>query len=259
MECIAVDWSGARTGAAARIWVARALDGILTDLVAPGSRDAVQALLRTRRADPAPCLVGLDFAFGLPGWYGASRGWRDVRDTWRAARDDGESWLADCTPPFWGRPGKGRPHPVADGLRVTDARLGGRHQPKSVFQIGGAGAVGTGSVRGMPMLLALRAAGWSVWPLDVAGPHTLVEIYPRYFTGPVIKRSAPARRDHLAHLETVLAPAHRAAMEGSEDAFDAGLSAIAMSRLAAHAPSFAVGDPCAAQEGWIWAPPASSP
>ena len=37
-------------------------------------------------------------------------------------------------------------------------------RPKSTFQIGGAGAVGTGSLRGMPHLLTLREAGCAVWP-----------------------------------------------------------------------------------------------
>ncbi len=254
MECVAIDWSGARSGAAARIWVARARNGSLTGLEAPGSREAVQALLLARRADPAPCLVGLDFAFGMPAWYAAARGWRDIADTWRAARDEGEAWLAAGRPPFWGRPGTRRPHAAADGLRVTDAALTGRHQPKSVFQIGGAGAVGTGSIRGMPMLLSLREAGWSVWPLDVRGTHTLVEIYPRHFTGTLVKRSAVARRAQLAQHAPPIAPAHLATMADSEDAFDAGVSAMAMCESATVADAFAVRQASAAVEGMIWAP-----
>ena len=38
--------------------------------------------------------------------------------------------------------------------------------PKSVFQIGGAGSVGTASLRGMPVLQRLREAGFAVWPFD---------------------------------------------------------------------------------------------
>ena len=69
MECIAVDWSGAVTGAASRIWIARASAGVLTSLVAPGSRAAVREVLVARRLHAAPCVVGLDFAFSLPAWF----------------------------------------------------------------------------------------------------------------------------------------------------------------------------------------------
>lgn len=231
MECIAVDWSGALTGAASRIWIASAVDGRLTSLEAPGSRDAVRESLLARRADPAPVLVGLDFAFSVPAWYAATRGWRDVAQVWRAARDEGEAWLRDCAPPFWGRPGTRRPYEPPMGLRDTERDAAPSQQPKSVFQVGGAGSVGTGSIRGMPMLLALREAGWSVWPFDRAGLHTLVEIWPRLFTGPVVKRHAETRAAWLAIHQTALDPRFRRIMTDSEDAFDAGLSAIGMTAL----------------------------
>lgn len=150
-------------------------------------------VLRARRADPRPCLAGLDFGFSVPAWYAGARGWRSAAEVWAAAGDDGERWLAECAPPFWGRPGHPRPHDVDAGLRQTERAWSMLQRPKSVFQVGGAGSVGTGSIRGMPMLLSLRQAGWAVWPFDARGDHTLVEIYPRLFTGRVIKRSAEAR------------------------------------------------------------------
>jgi hypothetical protein len=64
---------------------------------------------------------------------------------------EGKDLLAACEPPFWGRPGKPNPHSKEQLCWRTDLKdgLGGE---KSVFQIGGAGAVGTGSIRGMPHL-----------------------------------------------------------------------------------------------------------
>ena len=254
MECIAVDWSGAVTGAAARIWIARADGGTLTSLVAPGSRDAVCEALLARRRHAAPCLVGLDFAFGMPAWFAQSNGWHGVDALWTAARDHGETWLTAGAPPFWGRPGTRRPHDAARGLRETERAWAAAQKPKSVFQIGGAGSVGTGSVRGMPMLLTLRATGWAVWPFDAPRSHTLVEIYPRIFTGPVVKSSATARKQHLASHDSPIAAEFIDAMVASEDAFDAGLSAIAMSDAIARTPLPIVNDPIARIEGRIWVP-----
>jgi hypothetical protein len=257
MECIAVDWSGALTGAAARIWLASASAGELLSLHAPGSRDAVHALLLARRADPRPVLVGLDFAFSLPAWFLRQRGWTSVQGLWQAAAADGEAWLRDCRPPFWGRPGAGRPHAVERGLRRTEREIDGP-APKSVFQVGGAGAVGTGSVRGMPMLLSLQVAGWAVWPFDAPGTHTLVEIYPRWLTGAVLKRRSDARAAYLHQHEPHVPPAFRKQMIASEDAFDAGISALVMSRQAHHAPVIVTADQDVPLEGWIWRPATTS-
>lgn len=257
MECIAIDWSGAVTRAASRIWVARAVSGTLTALFAPGSREAVCEVLLERRRSDTPCLVGLDFSFSVPQWYVEARGWKDVHEVWAAARDDGERWLRECTPPFWGRPGTRRPHDVAHGLRETERAWATTARPKSVFQVGGAGSVGTGSIRGMPMLLTLRDAGWAVWPFDAPTPHTVVEIYPRLFTGPVVKRHAASRESFLETNSVTTDPDFLRSMITSEDAFDAGVSAIAMSRVAEAAPPAPVTDPLSRIEGRIWAPPAA--
>ncbi len=249
-----MDWSGALTGAADRIWIATAMDGALVDLVAPGSRDAVADALRARLASPTPVLVGLDFAFGMPAWYADERGWRDIASVWAAARDEGEQWLRACAPPFWGRPGTTRPHTVEQGLRRTERGGIEGPRPKSVFQIGGAGSVGTGSIRGMPMLLQMREAGWAVWPFDPPGAHTIVEIWPRHFTGPVVKRNPDARAAHLDRLHADVPARWRATMVSSEDAFDAGLAAIGMTRLPIERGLAMPTDPRSRIEGWICAP-----
>jgi hypothetical protein len=108
--------------------------------------------------------------------------------------------------------------------------------PKSPFQIGGAGAVGTGSLRGIPLLARLRAAGFSVWPFDEPRLPLLVEIYPRLLTGAVKKKNAEARRLYLrarrkndALFADVTGEAMREAA-ASEDAFDALVSVVEMAR-----------------------------
>ncbi len=254
MECVAVDWSGALRGEASRIWIAQATGGRLTALHAPGSRSAVADFLAAQRLSAKACLVGLDFAFGMPAWFASENGWTSVVDVWTEARTHGEQWLAECTAPFWGRPGVRRSHDVDRGLRETERSWVAVRQPKSVFQIGGAGSVGTGSIRGMPMLLDLRRGGWAVWPFDAPGSHTLVEIYPRAFTGPVVKSRRDARARYLAQMHAHLPPAFRLSMEHSEDAFDAGIAAIGMSQAVATGATWPQVAPIAALEGQIWEP-----
>ncbi len=131
-------------------------------------------------------------------------------------------------PPFWGRPGKRRPVDGGDGLRATERDVAGIGvRPKSTFQIGGAGAVGTGSLRGMPILHRLRDEGFAIWPFTEAGEHTLVEIYPRLLTGAVTKSRERDRRGYLDRFPG-LAPSMRNAAASCEDAFDAAVSALQM-------------------------------
>ncbi len=249
-----MDWSGALSGAASKIWIARALNGVLVELLAPGSRDAVCDVLVRRASDPLPCLVGLDFAFAFPAWYARDAGYSHVTELWTAARDCGEVWLRKCEPPFWGRPGTKRPYPAEQGLRSTEQSKFKDTKPKSAFQIGGAGSVGTGSVRGMPMLLALQKTGWSIWPFDAPSSHTICEIYPRIFTGPVVKSSAAARAEYLAHAHLSLAQPLRQLMMKSEDAFDAGVSAIQMSLSIEHERLSHTRTALQEIEGEIWVP-----
>src|SRR5690606_29646039 len=116
-------------------------------------------------ADRGPLVVGLDFAFSFPAWFVEGQGFSEASELWAAMHGGlAERWLQSCEPPFWGRPGKPKcgEHPH---FRRTEQDYRSRgHQAKSVFQIGGAGAVGTGSLRGMPVLHRLRRAGFTVWP-----------------------------------------------------------------------------------------------
>ena len=255
MVTIAVDWSGAKRPTR-KLALAEVVDGELRPVRTPTSREeVVEELIRICHQSP-DTVIGLDFAFSLPAWFLAERGLTSVVDLWRLVEREGEGWLRDCPDPFWGRPGRSRPlH--ARQLRHTEEALGsvGGISIKSVFQIGGAGTVGTGSLRGMPLLLTLRAAGISVWPFDPPLKPFVVEIYPRLLTGVVIKRSAQARSDFLQQHWNHLPQGVRDSAVQSEDRFDAAISALVMDRSRhefALLPTLA--DPLQALEGAIWSP-----
>ena len=261
MRVLAVDWSGDARGARHRIRVAEARPGRLLEVQGGLDRAGVGDLLLALHEGPEPAVVGMDFSFGLPAWYVRDHGCTTLPQVWELAVADGERWLRECPPPFWGRTGTRKPaaDPARPVFRRTeqDARDRGL-SPLSTFQIGGAGAVGTGSVRGMALLGAWRSAGLGVWPLDPA-PTTsgvlLAEVYPRVMTGPVVKSSAAARRARVAADPRIPAPLRESAA-ATEDAFDAALTALGMAEhgagLAALTP---LREPDYRLEGAMWAPP----
>ncbi len=253
---MAVDWSGARVAPERRIWVAEARAGELVALT--GGVDRAAAVAHVVAAGRV--VAGFDFGFSFPAWHVRALGCAGVEDLWARAAVDGEEWLAACAPPLWGRPGRRRPVRTAaePELRGTEVALGCGAtplRPKSVFQVGGAGAVGTASIRGMPHLLALRRAGFALWPWDAARAPLALEIYPRALSGPVVKSRAEAREAHLAG-DPRVPRALLATATASEDAFDAAVSALV---LAEHLPELLAlrrtTDPVELLEGAIWTPP----
>lgn len=232
MEVIAVDWSGAKSGAGKKIWLASTSQAYrLTELRNGLDRDQIAAyLLERAKAAPEQLIIGLDFAFSFPMWFVRRRGVRSVEDMWEVAAEQGEEWLATCPWPFWGRKGHPCPPNLPDKFRRTESEVPSIKgiQPKSVFQVGGAGAVGTGSLRGMPILKRLREAGFCVWPFDAPGPRTVVEIWPRLLTGPVKKSRLRDRKDYVATRYPGLEQTHTNQLLSSDDAFDAGVCALVM-------------------------------
>ena len=262
---LAVDWSGDRRAPQRRIWVAEARAGELVALT--GGLDREAAIAHVVAAGEV--VVGLDFAFSFPAWFVRGLGCASVEALWVRVARDGEAWLSACAPPFWGRPGRRRPArgPEAPELRASELALAGRGdagaaggagahgiRPKSTFQIGGAGAVGTGSIRGIPLLLELRRAGFALWPWDDARAPMALEIYPRLLTGAVVKSSREAREVYLAG-DPRVPPALLAAATATEDAFDAAVSALEMAaRLSELLALRASADPTTRLEGAIWTP-----
>ena len=256
MEVVAVDWSGAATGSGTHIWLAHVVDGELVALRNGRTRgEVVDDLAALRARTPGGLVVGLDFSFSFPAWFLRAQSCATVGELWDTVEQKGEGWLAECASPFWGHPGRRRPELPAYLRRAEQSISVGGISPKSTFQIGGAGAVGTGSVRGMPHLRRLQAAGFSIWPFDRPGPSLVLEIYPRLLTGPVRKSSGEGRARYVAEAGWPIAPPFEAAMLASEDAFDAAISALVMDThradLAALRPSV---DPLTLLEGDVWRP-----
>ena len=254
---IAVDWSGAKAGARSKIWLAEVCGGRLTRLEAGRDREELIAYLIDVASTDPDLVVGLDFAFSFPRWFAEEKGAKSIEQGWDLVAEKGEEWLRECEPPFWGRRGKPRPD-LPEHYRRTErlaAEATGAN-PKSVFQIGGAGAVGTGSIRGMPYLAKLHAAGFSIWPFHRVHTPLVLEIYPRLLTGEVTKSSYDARCEYLTterFPEIDISLQRKAA--SSEDAFDAAVSAVVMSRHVAEICALTQSQaPTERIEGAIWWP-----
>lgn len=260
---IAVDWSGTKTGARSKIWLAEVRDGRLTRLESGRDRaELVEHLIADAEADPE-VVVGLDFAFGFPGWYAKKLGATSGEALWTLVEEQHEEWLRGCPPPFWGRPGKRKPNlPEHEHFRRTERRVAKRYgvTPKSVFQIGGAGAVGTGSIRGMPHLTRLAEGSFSIWPFHAVRPPAAIEIYPRLLTGEVNKSDFDARAAYLTEGEfPEIDDSLTCKVMHSEDAFDAAVSAVVMSRHRDRLSALTASkDATGLIEGRIWWPAAGS-
>ena len=253
LTLVAIDWSGRSDDSGKTTWMAVIEDRVFARLENGRSRPELRDELIRLRGLSGRLVVGIDFAFGFPRWYAQANGWSCGRDIWRAAAQHGEEWLSAPAAPFWGRTTK-RPQLPGDPLRRTEREAGG--SPRSVFQIGGAGAVGTGSIRGMAVLHKLAGAGFAVWPFEPAADATIIEIYPRLLTGKVVKSSAQAclRRLDQQYPRGELPDPFRGRAAATEDAFDAAVSALEMSRACDELCNLPDGDDVDHIEGRIWSP-----
>jgi hypothetical protein len=219
--------------------------GRLVRLAGYRRRQAVDRLLTLADHD-SQLLVGLDFGFSFPEWWVAKCGLVDATQLW-ADQARLESWLTTCPPPFWGRAGRRRPA-LAPEQEWRRTELAVRPRPKSMFQIGGAGAVGTGSLRGMPFLATLRHAGFHIWPFDPPGWPLVAEVWPRLFAPAVKKSRLDARQAWVHDHGGAIPDAWSAAVAASADAFDATVAALGLLAVTdvPDAP-----DRTVKQEGWI--------
>ena len=229
---IAVDWSGAKSRERSKIWLAEVRGSRLTRLESGrGRREVVEHLVADARGE---VVIGLDFAFSFPRWFAEEQGAESIDELWRVVAEQGEEWLNRCPHPFWVKRGKPKPELKDPSwhLRRTEQVASQKDgaAPKSVFQIGGAGQVGTGSIRGMPYLARLQADGFSIWPFDEVKTPLVIEIYPRLLTGRVNKSDDDARTRHLAEGFPEIDGALAGRAASSEDAFDAAVSAVMMAR-----------------------------
>jgi hypothetical protein len=294
---VAVDWSGDKgPGQRKKLWagVWTAATGKVTREGGRSREELIEWVIELAGETPR-MVAGVDCCFSYPAWFLEEHGCCTVFDFWRhVAAGHGERWLhRECEDVrFWGvagsrRTGK-RPtefcgeglrrmlretdfeNKVAQGLEGGDPERAAKMmgiQPKSPFQIGGSGSVGTGSLRAMPFLLKLREAGFRVWPFEAASlgkdkPRPLlVEMYTRLLTGAVRKSNAGARREYLLEKKrtdvayTGLSRGVVAKALGSEDAFDALVCCLEMVRWQGEfAELKATGDEVLRLEGITWRP-----
>jgi hypothetical protein len=261
---VGVDWSGRVDLAGQRrhiwagVWTAGPSAAGKVTLENGRSRDELMEWLIELALETPRMVVGFDFSFSYPAWFLREHGVASAPEFWRSVADgQGEKWLhKECEDGrFWGAPKK-KPAEFCGEyahrmLRKAETALKVRAMiadpvqaakvagiaPKSAFQIGGAGSVGTASLRGMPGLLRLQEAGFRVWPFDepkLKRSPMVVEIYTRLMTGAVNKSSEAARTGYLAKKRkenTLYAGLSRdvfAKARGSEDGFDALVTALLM-------------------------------
>jgi hypothetical protein len=250
VRVFAVDWSGARVGEDRHLWVAEvdADAGRLVGLAPATRRAAIDQLIAAADRAAGAMVAGLDFSFSLPAWWLTVNRIGTVNELWAdSARLEG--WLAACAAPFWGRPGRPRPGlPAHQEYRRTE--LAATPRPRSTFQIGGAGAVGTGSLRGLPHLARLRAAGVGIWPWDPWVAPVVAEVWPRLALGGVVKSSPAARAQWVAGHRDALDDRAAARIEASDDALDAAAAALHLALDAGRVRPVPAG-PTIALEGWI--------
>jgi hypothetical protein len=259
LRAVAVDWSGRKTGERSVICLAEARAGRLLSVQAGFTREEVIAHLIEMKSGDPNLVVGFDFSFSLPGWFVTDQGCKSAVDFWPVAAERGEQWLDQCVDPFWGRPGKKKPaaDPERSQLRETDIATASAsaQTPRSPFQVSGAGSVGSSTLRGIPFLPELRAAGFKIWPWDDATPPAAVEIWTRVAIGDTVKSNQTARTEAVRSQKGIPS-ALRAAASASEDLFDAAMTALWLSEnesaLASTRKSRRKAD---VLEGRTWLPP----
>ena len=205
---MAVDWSGRNTAEQRQaIWLAEVVAGELVRLEGGRTRtELIELLIAEADRDPN-LIVGFDFAFSVPAWYLQDRQ-LTPHQLWALLADEALTpvmrryglarWMNSPELPFWTTSeAHARLRPEQMFRRTeNDMRLPGV-QPKSVFQLVGAGQVGRGSLYGMQALHLLAGAGFRIWPFDPPGLPLVVEIFPRILTGPVRKNSPSERERYL--------------------------------------------------------------
>jgi len=258
---VIVDWSGRSSRSPQRackdaIWIGICETGRETQTY-HRSRAEAETVLRALLAEGGRQLVGFDFPMGYPA--GLAR-----RLTGTASARDLHAWIAaeiEDTPdnannrfdvaaainqrlgakgPFWGCP-KARPRAFLSSLKNVDytalglaekRRVEAENPPaKPVWQLLGAGSVGSQALLGIPVMHRLAAAfDAAVWPFEPIRALTLAEVYP-----------------------SLLAQAVTAAADSIPDRAQVQLLARALWRLADRgtlAPLFDV-PAIASEEGWI--------
>lgn len=250
---VTVDWSGGNAKgikpSAGAIWASVMRNGIQDLPHYFASRQAVEpwleAIIETELSANRRLMIGFDFAFGYPtnaaericgspdplaywDWLDA-RITDDLKDNNRFDVAGDINAMFDGIGPFWGnglqrdiphlpRKGLARSAHGFDEKRLVEQRARGTF---SVWQLSGAGAVGSQVLMGLPVLSRLRhhfAGQITVWPFEpLDKPVALVEIWPSLFkstiqAGPYVHWIADAAQVHVTtQIIADMSPEKRAA------------------------------------------------
>ena len=292
---IGIDWSGARGARQAGIQLAAARPGNgvpdtwLADDGRHWGRDNVRDRLLAEASETisAPVLVGIDFAFAHPfhdeGAYypGFAASPAEAPALWEMVEtvcaDDlhlygGAMFAAAGVGDYYLSPKNHGALHYRSRRRVTEqASRASARAPSPTFKAIGADNVATGSMAGMRLIHALKAAlgpRLAVWPFDPVTPGSLddlamvlVEIFPSYYFHAVGMNPAKNAAADPAFMNAALAAygsegvGKGYAPRGADaDEADAIISAAALRHFAGlpgcwHAPREA------AREGWIFGVP----
>ena len=288
---VGIDWSGARGPRQPGIQVARARAGraapqtILPPDARHWGRDAVRDwLLAEAEASAAgsPLLVGIDFAFAHPfideGAYypGLADAPRDPAALWARVEaesaDDahlygGAMFAAPQLADYYLSPRNHGAPLYRSRRRLTElAARDSARAPSPTFKAIGADNVATGSMAGMRLIHALRAAlgpRLAVWPFDDVTPldrlaMVMVEIFPSYYFHRAGFNPAKNAAADPAFMNGALAAydsrgvGQDFAPRGADaDEADAIISAAALRWFAGQGASWTAPS-AAALEGWIF-------
>jgi molybdopterin-guanine dinucleotide biosynthesis adapter protein len=219
---VIVDWSGASSRSPEKeskdsIWLG-VCDAKGERQIYRRSRSEAMASLFELLAEGGRQMIGFDFPMGYPAGFARRLvGQDDPRALhhWLADRivdgPDNTNNRFDIAEainlqlggkgPFWGCP-KARPRahlsPLKDvaygDLGLSEKRRVEIENPpaKSVWQLLGAGSVGSQALLGIPAVHRLAAAtGAAVWPFESATDLTLAEVYPSLLAGEVARSGDP--------------------------------------------------------------------
>lgn len=214
---IVVDWSGRATRSPARdskdaIWIGMCEAGGEVQSYCR-SRAEAEALLAARLAEGGKQLVGFDFPMGYPKGFArrltgqdsarALHDWLTKRITDAPDNANNRFDVAEAINvqlgsqgPFWGCP-KAQARRNLSSLKTVDYPALGLAEKrqvevenppaKPVWQLLGAGSVGSQALLGIPVVHRLaRATGATIWPFEPPGPLTLAEVYPSLLAQAVV-------------------------------------------------------------------------
>ena len=292
--CIGIDWSGARGPRQPGIQIARARDGRAapeTIRAADGrhwGRETIRDwLLAEADAARSPILVGIDFAFAHPfidegAYYPGLDDSPPAPDAlWARVEAEcaadphlygGAMFAAPRVGDYYLSPrNHGAPRYRSRRRLTEQAARAAARAPSPTFKAIGADNVATGSMAGMRLIHALRAAlgpELAVWPFDeTTQPDrlsmVLVEIFPSfYFHRAGFNPARNAAADPVFMTDALNAYDSRGvgpdfSPRGADaDEADAIISAAALRWFAARDEFWKV-PPAAAKEGWIFGVPGS--